>query len=85
MTIREQVYKAIDGERDYQDSLGCDRTDGSDKTVGDYITMLSTYQRRAADNWTNVPGNRAALHEIRKIAAIAVRCMEEHGIELRSW
>lgn len=85
MTLREQVYKAIDGERDYQDSLGPDRTDGSVKSVGDYITMLNTYQRRATDAWTNIPGNRQALHEIRKIAAIAVRCMEEHGIELRSW
>jgi len=83
MTPREEVYRVIDGERDYQDSLGSDRTDGSQHTTGDYLTMLDSYVRKAKDAWTNKPGNTAALNEIRKCAAIAVRCMEEHGAPKR--
>jgi hypothetical protein len=76
---REEVYEIIDEERDYQHSLGSNRTDHSEKSVGDYLTMMSSYFRAAQDGWTNNAGTVFALHEIRKIAAIAVRCMEEHG------
>ncbi len=79
MPTRAEVYAAIDGERDYQDALGANRTDGSAHTVGDYLTMLDTYLRRAQDDWTGNPGNEQALDELRKVAAIAVRCLEEHG------
>ncbi len=83
MTSRKEVYTVIDGEREYQNSLGSDRTDGANHSVGDYLTMMRTYFRKAEDAWTNKPGVEASLHEIRKIAAIAVRCMEEHGAPKR--
>jgi len=78
-STRKIVYEVIDGERDYQNNLPSDRTDNSEKTVGDYLTMLESYRRRASDAWTDNAGTQDALHVIRKIAAIAVRCMEEHG------
>lgn len=77
---RLEVYAAIDAERDYQNSLGPDRTDGNQHTVGDYLIMLDRYVRKAQDEWTDRAGNTSALDQIRKIAGIAVRCMEEHGI-----
>ncbi len=80
---RDQVYEAIDSERDYQDALGADRTDGFDHTVGEYLVMLDTYLRKAKDAWTMNAGNKAALEEIRKIAGISVRCMEDHGAPFR--
>lgn len=80
---RAIVYRVIDSERHYQNNLGVDRSDGVDRTVGDYLTMLDCYLRKAKDQWTNNPGNLEALHEIRKVAAIAVRCMEEHGAPSR--
>lgn len=76
---RQKVYKIIDGERDYQDRLPPSRTDYSKKTVGDYLTMLQYYVHKAHESWVTTSGNDGALHEIRKIAAICVRCMEEHG------
>ena len=76
---REQVFELINGERDYQNKLGPERTDGSDKTVGDYLTMLRCYLRKAEDAWTDNAGCEPALDQIRKVAAIAVRCMEDHG------
>lgn len=72
------VYKLIDGERDYQDSLTPDRTDGSDKTVGDYLVMLKYYTDAALAAWTTSPGTAASLDIIRKCAGICVHCMEDH-------
>ena len=77
---RADVYKLIDGERDYQDSLGPDRRLPSEvpHSVGDYLVMLDTYLRKAKNAWTYCPGVTAALDQIRKIGAIAVHCMEDH-------
>ena len=47
--------------------------------VGDYITMLSHYQQKLIQAWTLSPGNDQALDVMRKIAGIAVHCMEDHG------
>lgn len=80
---REDVYKLIDGERDYQDSLGANRTDGRQHSVGEYLVMLDTYLRRAFDAWTGNPGDSAALDEVRKIAGIAVHCMEDYDTPSR--
>lgn len=80
---RAEVYSLIDGERDYQDKLGPDRTDYVKRTVGDYLTMLTVYLRRAQDDWTNNSGNIQSLDEIRKIAGIAVHCMEDYGAPAR--
>ena len=78
-TNREDVYEAIDSERNYQDFLASDRTDGSEKTVGEYIVMLHHYLRQADKEWTLNPGTGGALEVVRKIAGIAVHCMEDHG------
>lgn len=81
---RAKVYELIDGERSYQDTLPPSRTNGAPRTVGDYLTMMATYFRRAQDDWTNNSGDEQALDEIRKIAGIAVHCMEDHGAPERS-
>lgn len=84
MKPRDFVYAAIDSERDYQDALSYERTDGSIKSVGDYLTMLRHYLDEANHEWVMNPGDEPALHSIRKVAAIAVRCMEEHGAPNRT-
>ncbi len=76
---RTQVYELIDGERDYQDNLPSSRTDGVDRTVGDYITMLQYYNQKLIEAWTMNPGNEQALDVMRKVAGIAVHCMEDWG------
>jgi hypothetical protein len=80
VTNRRSVYKAIDRERDYQESLGPDRSDGNQRSVGDYCTMLSSYTAKLIAAWTDNPGDTQALDVFRKIAGIAVHCMEDHGI-----
>lgn len=80
---RAEAYAAIDSERDYQDRLGTNRTSGQPHTVGDYITMLQHYQAELIASWVKNPGDAAALDTIRKIAGIAVHCMEDHGATTR--
>ncbi len=80
---RSIVYDLIDGERDYQDSLPSTRTDGASRSVGDYITMLQHYQTLLIAAWTNNPGDLQALDVMRKVAGIAVHCMEDHGAPAR--
>ncbi len=84
-TPRYQVYEAIDGERAYQDNIIAkdparhDATVDADHSVGAYLTMLDAYVRKAQDAWTDHGGHDKALDVIRKIAGIAVHCMEDHG------
>lgn len=80
---REEVFELINGERNYQDKLSPSRTDGSKKTVGDYTTMMSHYVNKLQEAWTMNAGNTAALDVMRKIAAIAVHAMEDHGAPAR--
>lgn len=79
---REDVYKLIDGEREYQNGIW--GTDADSKTVGSHLTLLATYLREAQDGYTFTDGNRKALESIRKIAALTVRCMEMHETPERS-
>lgn len=81
---RKAVYQLIDGERSYQDSLPPSRTDGVERTVGDYITMMGHYYNEMVKAWTVNPGNDQALDVMRKIAGIAVHCMEDHGAPPRT-
>ena len=88
MATRQEVYTAIDSEREYQDSfIETDDTRYDDSlpphTVGDYLTMLSTYLRKAQDEWTLTAGIDSSLHQIRKIAGISVHCMEDWGAPVR--
>jgi hypothetical protein len=76
---REDVYKLIDGEREYQDQLPPSRTDGKPRSVGDYLTMFRHYLNKADEAWTDNPGDWQALDVVRKLGGIAVHCMEDHG------
>lgn len=76
---RSDVYAAIDSERAYQGKLPSSRTNGFDHTVGEYVTMMQCYQSELVTAWTKNAGDEAALNVMRKIAGIAVHCMEDHG------
>lgn len=78
------VTYAVDLERNYQDSLGADRTDFAPRKVTGYLTMFKTYLDRAINGWTENAGNEVALDNIRKLAGIAVHCLEDHGAPLRA-
>lgn len=75
---RDNVYKEIDRERAYQATLDHTRTDGCAKSVGDYINLLGYYADRARAKWTEHAGTFSAREMIRKLAACAVACLENH-------
>lgn len=79
LVSRGLVYAVINDERQYQDSLDVFRTDGASRSVGDYVTMFQYYLAEANKAWTMNPGDRQTLDVIRKLTAIAVHCMEDHG------
>lgn len=84
---REEVYKAVDTERDYQAQvISMDKSicGTIPKSVGDYLTMLTAYINRTNETWVSTPGSAASLHMVRKIAAVAVKCMEQHGAPFRN-
>ena len=58
-TPRAAAYNAIDTERDYQNamSVGPDgRTDGLQKSVGDYLTLIRVYSARADEAYSGTRG-----------------------------
>lgn len=81
-TNRKDVYKAIDGERDYQDEVW-PRSEGLSIT-GEFV-LLKKYMRDFETHYAE-EGDDAefdapsvCLHDLRKIAAIVVRAMENNG------
>jgi hypothetical protein len=81
--VRDTVYEMIDHERDYQNGLSSDRTDGSPHTINGYLVMFGHYLNQAFEKWTMNPGDDEALACVGKLAGIAVHCMEDHGAPLR--
>jgi hypothetical protein len=73
---RERVYKLIDGERDYQDHLP--RNDVKEQRPMEQLALIETICERARAAWYDHPG-QLDMAFMRKIAGVAVRCMEDHG------
>ncbi|MEE8372504.1 MAG: hypothetical protein V3R87_02045 [Dehalococcoidia bacterium] len=86
-TDRHLVYKAIDSERDYQDSLWRDQSHPEHRnplTIGEFILLVEQYTSEARAEWTVEPKLEIeALNVMRKIAGIATNCMEQHGAPQR--
>ena len=83
MPAREEVYRAIDGERDYQDSLApTSETEGT-HSVAEYILYLEDYIAEARSIASRTWGPEATtkcLDVIRKVTALGVVCMEQNGV-----
>lgn len=80
---REEVYKAVDSERKYQD-----RKWGSIEKhpheVGAWLTLMREQLQCAELEWCRSAGDQSALAHIRKLLAIGVACCEQHGVNPRS-
>jgi hypothetical protein len=90
VTTRPEVYRAIDSERDYQDNFVMpERRYYRAHTLGEFVLMLNQYAAQAQEKWTHHTDAASpdefpiSLHEVCKVAALAVRCMEQHGAPLR--
>ncbi len=82
---REEVYKLIDGERDYQNAISTNMNHQGFPTVEAEILMMEQYLMNARTLWVNTHGNSGpALDMMRKVAGISVRCFENHGCPARN-
>jgi len=79
---RETVFDRMDEERAYQDKLNTDTM-----TVGEELVLMREYLNRAQATYSTSfgdPHEEPTMHVIRKIAALAIRCMEHHGAPERT-
>jgi hypothetical protein len=82
MPTRDQVFAAINSERDYQDAQkgNSKRHEGQPPmTPGEYILCMEECLKKARATWYRPDGGVACLDDIRKVAALGVSCMELHG------
>lgn len=84
---QKRAFDSIINERRYQDQLPENRMANNEDghTVGDYVAMVAHYTKEALEAYAKRPGDEPAKHELRKIAALCVRCFEEHGTADRQW
>lgn len=72
---RADAYAAVDSERDYQDARW-----GDTLSIGEQILLAEEYISIARGEWAQEkPPEARALNVMRKIAGIAVHCLEDHG------
>lgn len=79
MATRVEVYRALDSERNYQDQRWGDR---GVLPVGEWVDYIRRYHEAAAAAVT-AEDYEAAMDNVRKIAGLAVVCMEQHGAPMR--
>jgi len=96
--VRKDVYKAIDGERDYQQKWEDAESKGKHET-GAFILFMEHYLKEARrlestlENGGNgVPASHhlgrdvrpeGSLDFVRKVTALGVACMEQNGAPQR--
>ena len=83
---RKEVYKLIDGERYYQNTVrieneGDTRSD-EEKCVGEFIIYMENKLNEAKDNVYKLD-IKGALESIRKVTALGVAAMESHDTPAR--
>src|SRR5260221_14630936 len=77
---RSDAFDAIVGERVYQDQRWASSPSMGHHETGAYLSFLQSYITRAIDEITQNETDEQALDSGRKIAALAVACMEDNGV-----
>lgn len=75
----ESIFFAIAQERLYQNNKYGTPDDRS-LSVGDYLTILDVELTEAKQAFARNQDTDAALLEILQVAAVAVACLERHGV-----
>ena len=84
---RGVVFRVIDQERDYQEKLWGNTPSKGKHEIGAFILFIEQYVDKAKDaitQFADPTGSDQALHQLRKVAALCVACMEQHGAAYRS-
>jgi hypothetical protein len=78
---REEVYKLIDGERDYQEKQSKKWDHQGIPTAEAEILMMEEYMAKVRTAWVNHYDEETSLDMIRKVVGMGVRCLENYGSE----
>lgn len=77
---RQEIFDMIEEERRYQDEKWGDEYDDGEWAINDWIEFIRRQIKQAHADTGNTP---AAMCHIRKIAALAVACMEYYDTPSR--
>ena len=83
MTTREEVYAAIDGEREYQERRWGPEDSEGKHSVAEFVLYMADYLTQARSELSRNADPKAgemALHTMRKITTMGVACMEQNGV-----
>jgi hypothetical protein len=88
MANRQEVYSAIDSERDYQNLMWGQSSEGGKpgngfRSVDAYAAYLQRYMNVLIEIVGTSDNDPSKLAVIRKIAGLCVVCMEQHGAPSR--
>jgi hypothetical protein len=76
-STRQEVYRAIDGERNYQEYRW--HRPEHIHSVTEYLVYIEYYVNRAKVAVSSQDDEQGALDDLRKITALGVAAMEENG------
>ena len=85
---REQVYKLIDSEREYQENKWGKNLSGNrpttperegERTVDEFVLYIAGYNNKLVNFAAEFAETSKKLDFVRKIAGLCVACMEQHG------
>ena len=77
----EQAVESVKTERDYQDAKW-GTLEEKNQSVAGYLVILEKELEEAKNGWIkNTEGKHSALAEIRQIAAVAIACIQQHGVD----
>ena len=80
---RTDVYTIIDSERSFQDDLVRGKQINAAKSIGEFLTLIRAYSHKADEAWALKFNDAMAMEEVRKVAALCVAAMEQHGATQR--
>jgi len=83
---REEVYKIIDNERNYQDRKWGGKSNDEGLGINDFILYMQHYLAKAIEESvesTDSEVEEKCLEELRKVVALGIACMEVHGVPER--
>lgn len=75
---RNEVYKIIDEERDYQDNKW-GKIEDNPKETGSWLTIMRYCLSQAEAKYSTNNTDHYGLDEIRKLVATGIACLEQHG------
>jgi hypothetical protein len=74
------VFAAIAREREYQDRKWGPVDGPGSRHIAEYLLILRQELAEAEKGWVKGKGDVEALREILQVAAVAVACLQQHGI-----